>query len=100
MSPLHLRLLSAGAAAETTGLRGPVRLGNQARAGELLVPLNKSQVLEVDRSFAEVSVGNPEIADVTHLTRNTLYVFGKQLGTTSHTITDSNGRLIAVQTER
>ena len=122
MSPLHLRLLGALAAAtamtassayaqgqagprtlvppsaavESPGLRGPVRLGNQARAGELLVPVNKSQVLEVDRSFAEVSIGNPEIADVVPLTRNTLYVFGKQLGTTSLTITDNNGRLIAV----
>jgi pilus assembly protein CpaC len=121
MSPLHLRLLGAlamtamtassayaqgqagprplvpsPASVESSTLRGPVRLGNQARAGELLVPLNKSQVIEVDRSFSEVSIGNPEIADVVPLSRNTVYVFGKQLGTTSLTITDGNGQLIAV----
>ena len=73
-------------------MRSPVRLRDQARAGELLVPLNKSQVIEVDRAFAEVSVGNPEIADVVPLTRRTLYVFGKQLGTTSLTITDDGRR--------
>jgi len=89
-------LIGAPAAAEAAGLRPPVRLQDQARAGELLVPLNKSQVIEVDRSFAEISVGNPEIADVTALTQRALYVFGKQLGTTSLTITDSRGAVIAI----
>jgi len=84
------------AAVDAGGPRSPVRLHDQARAGELLVPLNKSQVIEVDRSFAEVSVGNPEIADVVALTRQSLYVFGKQLGTTSLTITDGAGGVIAV----
>jgi pilus assembly protein CpaC len=60
------------------------------------VPLNKSQVIEVDRPFAEISVGNSEIADVTPLTQQALYVFGKQLGTTSLTITDSRGAVIAI----
>jgi pilus assembly protein CpaC len=89
-------LVTAPAASAAGGVRSPVRLRDQARAGELLVPLNKSQVIEVDRAFAEVSVGNPEVADVVPLTRRTLYVFGKQLGTTSLTITDSAGDLIAV----
>jgi pilus assembly protein CpaC len=89
-------LVTAPAASAAGGVRSPVRLRDQARAGELLVPLNKSQVIEVDRAFAEVSVGNPEVADVVALTRRTLYVFGKQLGTTSLTITDSAGDLIAV----
>jgi pilus assembly protein CpaC len=89
-------LIPSRAAADAGGVRSPVRLHDRARVGELLVPLNKSQVIEVDRSFAEVSVGNPEIADVVPLTRRSLYVFGKQLGTTSLTITDSAGDLIAV----
>ena len=89
-------LIQSPAATAAGGVRAPVRLRDQARAGELLVPLNKSQVIEVDRAFAEVSVGNSEIADVVPLTRRALYVFGKQLGTTSLTITDSGGNLIAV----
>jgi pilus assembly protein CpaC len=89
-------LVGAPAAADAGGVRPPVRLQDQARAGELLVPLNRSQVIEVDRSFAEISVGNPEIADVTALTQRALYVFGKQLGTTSLTITDSRGAVIAI----
>ena len=62
-------LVPSPAAANAGGVRSPVRLRDQARAGELLVPLNKSQVIEVDRSFDEVSVGNPAIADVVPLTR-------------------------------
>jgi len=89
-------LIASPAAAEAAGVRPPIRLNTEARAGELLVPLNKSQVIEVDRSFAEISVGNPEIADVTALTQDALYVFGKQLGTTSLTITDSRGDVIAI----
>jgi pilus assembly protein CpaC len=89
-------LIPAPPAVGTGSGRSPVRLRDQARAGELLVPLNKSQVIEVDRAFAEVSVGNPEVADVVPLTRQSLYVFGKQLGTTSLTITDTGGAVIAV----
>jgi len=89
-------LIPARPAGDAGSVRSPVRLRDQARAGELLVPLNKSQVIEVDRSFAEVSVGNPDVADVVPLTRQSLYVFGKQLGSTSLTITDSRGDVIAV----
>jgi pilus assembly protein CpaC len=89
-------LIQSPAATDASGVRSPVRVRDQVRAGELLVPINKSQVIEVDRAFAEVSVGNPAVADVVPLTRRTLYVFGKQLGTTSLTITDDGGDLIAV----
>lgn len=89
-------LVPAPAVAVGGGVTSPVRLNDRARAGELLVALNKSQVIEVDRSFAEVSVGNPEVADVVPLTRQSLYVFGKKLGTTSLTLTDGSGKLIAV----
>jgi pilus assembly protein CpaC len=89
-------LIQSPATSAAGGVRSPVRLRDQARAGELLVPLNKSQVIEVDRAFDEISIGNPAVADVVPLTRRTLYVFGKQLGTTSLTITDSAGDLIAV----
>jgi pilus assembly protein CpaC len=89
-------LVPAQVSGDSGAVRAPVRLHDRARAGEVLVPLNKSQVIEVDRAFAEISVGNPEIADVAPLTRQALYVFGKQLGTTSLTITDSAGNVIAI----
>ncbi|HEY1145058.1 MAG TPA: type II and III secretion system protein family protein [Allosphingosinicella sp.] len=65
-------------------------------AGQLDVPLNKSQVLRSDRPYAKALIGNSEIADVLPLTNRSLYVLGKKLGTTSLTLYDGNRNLIAV----
>src|SRR5687768_595895 len=65
-------------------------------AGQLDVPLNKSQVPRADRPYAKALIGNPEIADVLPLTNRSLYVLGKTIGTTSLTLYDGNKNLIAV----
>jgi pilus assembly protein CpaC len=66
------------------------------RAGELSVPVNKSQVLRSDRPFAKALIGNPEIADVLPLSDRSIYVLGKKMGTTSLTLYDRRNMLIAV----
>lgn len=65
-------------------------------AGEMVVPVAKSQVLRTDRPFAKALIGNPEVADVLPLTSSSLYVLGKKTGTTSLTLYDRNNSLIAV----
>ncbi len=65
-------------------------------AGQLDVPLNKSQVVTVDRPFSKAMVGNDEIADIVPVTNRSLYVLGKKMGTTSLTIYDSNNIVISV----
>jgi pilus assembly protein CpaC len=65
-------------------------------AGEFVVPINKSQVLKVDQPFTELLIGNSEIADVVALTNQSVYVLGKQLGTTNLTIYGAQRRLLAV----
>ena len=65
-------------------------------AGQLDVPLNKSQVVTVDRPFAKAMVGNQEIADIVPVTNRSLYVLGKKMGTTSLTIYDANNIVISV----
>ena len=65
-------------------------------AGELAVPVGKSQVLRSDRPFAKALIGNPEVADVLPLTDQSLYVLGKKAGTTSLTLYDRRSNLIAV----
>lgn len=69
---------------------------DQINAGEFVVPINKSQVLKVDQPFSELLIGNPEIADVVALTNQTVYVLGKQLGTTNLTIYGPKRKLLAV----
>lgn len=88
-------LATTGAAAQTTVDIDP--LGTELiHAGEFVVPINKSQVLKVDQPFTELLIGNPEIADVVALTNQSVYVLGKQLGTTNLTIYGPNRRLLAV----
>ena len=65
-------------------------------AGQLDVPLNKSQVVTVDRPFSKAMVGNQEIADLVPVTNRSLYVLGKKMGTTSLTIYDNNNSVISV----
>ena len=67
-----------------------------AHGGQLDVPLNKSQILNVDRNFSRAMIGNDEIADILPMTNRSLYVLGKQMGTTSLTLYDSSNRMISV----
>jgi pilus assembly protein CpaC len=67
-----------------------------AYAGELAVPLNKSQVLQTDAAFGRASVGNSEIADVLPLNDHTIYVLGKQVGLTNLTLYSKDDRPLAV----
>jgi pilus assembly protein CpaC len=98
-------LLVSGAAllaligTDSAALAQPVQVmsdGGGVHAGQLIVPVNQSQVLRVDRPFAQALIGNEEIADVLPLTNQSLYVLGKQSGTTSLTLYDRNRNLIAV----
>ncbi len=71
--------------------------GDEGRhAGEFIVPINKSQVLQLDVPFADLLVGNSGIADVLALTDRTVYILGKALGSTSLTIYGRDKNLIAV----
>ena len=71
--------------------------GDETRhAGEFVVPINKSQVLQLDVPFADLLVGNSGIADVLALTDRTVYILGKALGSTSLTIYGRDKNLIAV----
>ncbi|HVH49473.1 MAG TPA: type II and III secretion system protein family protein [Sphingomicrobium sp.] len=75
---------------------GGITVAEDVHAGELAVPVNKSQVLRSDRPYAKALIGNPEIADVLPLTDRSLYVLGKKTGTTSLTLYDRSNMLIAV----
>src|SRR5690606_17780681 len=91
--------LWAGLAPSPAAAQGVTITTERASAvhgGEFVVPLNKSQILRVDQKFTEILVGNPEIADVLALTDQTLYVLGKQVGSTNLTIYGPSKRLIAV----
>jgi pilus assembly protein CpaC len=66
------------------------------RAGQLDVPLNKSQTLTLDRPFGRAMIGSEEIADIMPISDRSIYVLGKKMGTTSLTVYDRAGRVITI----
>jgi pilus assembly protein CpaC len=78
------------------GSPGAISLDSSRHGGEFVVPLNKSQLLRVDQPFEEISVGNAEIADVVPMTKQQIYVLGRQLGSTNLTVLGRQGQVIAV----
>lgn len=100
--PLSLRhglialALSLAASAVPATAQVRTAAGPTVHAGTLEVPVNKSQVVNADRSIAKAMIGNDEIADILPLSDRSLYVLGKKMGTTSLTLYDGGGRVIAV----
>ena len=69
-----------------------VQNGSIQRA--LKVPINKAVVVESDTPFAELSIANPQIADISTLSESTIYVLGRAPGRTTLTLLNEEGRLI------
>ena len=84
------------AAAPAAAQASAISVAEGVHAGEVAVPVNKSQVIRSDRPYSKALIGNPEIADVLPLTDQSLYVLGKKMGTTSLTLYDRSNMLIAV----
>lgn len=76
------------AAAETLRVTG----GTVQRA--LKVPMNRAVVVESDAAFAELSIANPGIADISTLSERSIYVLGKAPGRTTLTLLAPDGSLI------
>ncbi|MEB3416410.1 type II and III secretion system protein family protein [Alteriqipengyuania sp. WL0013] len=70
--------------------------GGGLHAGELEVPVNKSQVVSTDQTIGKALIGNPDIADIVPISDRSVYVLGKDFGTTSLTLYDRSNRVIAV----
>ena len=62
--------------------------------GALNVPMNRAVVVESDEPFAELSIANPGIADISTLSDRTIYVLGKAPGRTTLTLLAPDGRLL------
>jgi len=61
----------------------------------LAVAMNRAVVVETELPFAELSIANPGIADISTLSDRSIYVLGKAPGRTTLTILGPNGDLVA-----
>ena len=89
MTRIHRLLLALGA---TALLVGPgVAL---AQSGRISVEIDQAQRVQLRGPAGSVIVGNPEIADVTVVDANTLYITGKGYGVTEVVAVDPIGRTV------
>ncbi len=88
--PLTMALVVPGTASAEV-----LRVLNGSAASSLNVPMNRAVVVESDQPFAELSIANPGIADISTLSDRSIYVLGKTPGRTTLTILSPEGRLIA-----
>ncbi len=72
-----------------------LRVMQGAASSALNVPMNRAVVVESDVPFAELSIANPGIADMSSLSDKTIYVLGKAPGRTTMTLLSPDGKLIA-----
>ncbi|MEL6310806.1 MAG: type II and III secretion system protein family protein [Pseudomonadota bacterium] len=83
--------------AETASAQGPsvLRTARGLASDNVAVLVNRAIVVESAQPFVEVSVAQPEIADVSSLSDRAIYIFGRSRGTTTLTLLGENGALIA-----
>ena len=72
-----------------------LRVMEGSASAPLSVPLNRAVVVESDVPFAELSIANPGIADISTLSDKSIYVLGKAPGRTTLTLLAADGKLIS-----
>ncbi|MCC1481992.1 type II and III secretion system protein family protein [Roseibaca sp. Y0-43] len=72
-----------------------VRVIDGDSASTLRVPMNRAVVVETEQPFAELSIANPGIADISTLSDRSIYVLGKTPGRTTLTVLGLDGGLMS-----
>ena len=60
------------------------------------VTVGKTQDVRTDQSFADITVGDPDVADVSPLTDHSLSILGKKIGTTRVTVYDADKKPVGI----
>ncbi|MEM9061305.1 MAG: type II and III secretion system protein family protein [Pseudomonadota bacterium] len=89
-----LALLGLAAWGVTADAQSVLKVSRGLKSNNVAVEIDRAIVLDSRVQFVEVSVANPEIADVQVISNKSIYIFGRRRGTTSLTLLGENGRLI------
>ena len=73
-----------------------IQIGGNHRTAMVTVTIGKSQDVRTDNSFVDVTVGDPDVADVNPLTDHTLSILGKKIGTTRVSVYGEGKKLIGI----
>ena len=78
-----------------TGFAETLTVMKGSASAPLSVPMNRAVVVESDTPFAELSIANPGIADISTLSDKSIYILGKTPGRTTLTLLSADGKLIS-----
>jgi pilus assembly protein CpaC len=73
-----------------------IQIGAIKRTATVQVYIGKSEDVRTDTSFVDITVGDPDVADVNPLTDRTLSILGKKNGTTRVSVYAEGKKLIGV----
>jgi pilus assembly protein CpaC len=73
-----------------------IQIGSGRRSATIRLIGGKSETIRTDRTFVDIIVSDPEIADVVPLTDRSVSILGKKIGTTRVSIYGENKAIIGV----
>src|SRR6476659_723538 len=73
-----------------------IQIGAAKRTATVPVYIGKSEDVRTDTSFVEITVGDPDVADVNPLTDRALSILGKKIGTTRVTVYAEGKKLVGI----
>ena len=85
-----------GMATDARAAQRAIEIGGDHRTAMVSVPIGKSQDVSTNPGFANISVADPDVADVNPLTDHSLSILAKKIGTTRVSVYDANKKLIGI----
>jgi pilus assembly protein CpaC len=73
-----------------------IQVSDAERSSSITVTIGKSRDLRTATPFSDVSVGDPEVADVNPLTDHSLSILGKKIGTTRVAVYGAGKKLVGI----
>ncbi|MEM7497358.1 MAG: type II and III secretion system protein family protein [Pseudomonadota bacterium] len=95
MTCAGLFLATLGYVGQAVAQESVLRTARGLASDDVSVLVNRAIVVRSSQPFVEVSVAQPEIADVSPLSDRAIYIFGRARGVTTLTLLGEGGRLIA-----
>jgi pilus assembly protein CpaC len=88
--------LAGGLLAGEAQAERAIQIGGAKRTATVTVYIGKSEDVRTDTSFVDITVGDPDVADVNPLTDRALSILGKKNGTTRVSVYAEGKKLIGV----
>jgi pilus assembly protein CpaC len=73
-----------------------IQISGAQRTVAVTIAVGKTEDVRVDAPFSDVTVGDPEVADIAPLTDHTLSILGKKIGTTRVTVYAEGKRQLGI----